>query len=87
MRSGTLAMFDALGFKGIWNRYDVKRDPECVMRKLIASERYALEVVSKDFGSVESAVANPARSELQIQIEVCVAGYEEIWGRSSAGTA
>ena len=59
MRSGTLAMFDALGFKGIWNRYDVKRDPECVMRKLIASERYALELMSKDFGSVESAVANP----------------------------
>ena len=68
MRSGTLAMFDALGFKGIWNRNDVKRDPECVMRKLIASERYALEFMGKDFGSVENAVANPGNQLASLDV-------------------
>jgi hypothetical protein len=38
------------------------------MRKLIASERYALEFMSKDFGSVESAVANPGNQLASLDV-------------------
>ena len=34
MRTGAIAMIDALGFKGVWNRPEVKDDPERVIQKL-----------------------------------------------------
>ncbi len=68
MRLGTLAMFDALGFKRIWDRHDVKEDPECVMRKLAASERSARDFIEKDFGSVERAIANPGNQLKRLDV-------------------
>lgn len=34
MTRGAIAMFDALGFKGIWNRPEFRDDPDVVLRKL-----------------------------------------------------
>jgi hypothetical protein len=68
MRSGTLAMFDALGFRRIWSRHDVKEDPGRVMRKLVASERSALEFINNDFGSIERAIANPGNQLADLNV-------------------
>lgn len=58
MQTGTLAMFDALGFKRIWSRADVKADPQCVIQKLINSERSARNFIEKSFGSTDGAIAH-----------------------------
>jgi hypothetical protein len=61
-------MFDALGFKRIWDRHDIKADPECVMRKLVASERAARDISEKEFGSVDKAIANPGNQLKRLDV-------------------
>jgi hypothetical protein len=47
MKRGALAMFDALGFKGIWQRPAIKANPDVVLRKLQALRRGAHGVVDR----------------------------------------
>ena len=48
MRTGALAFIDALGFKGIWRRNDVAKDPTKVLRKLHAIESNLAEDMRYD---------------------------------------
>jgi len=65
MKHGAVAIFDALGFKGIWSRV---LDPDTVIAKLRAFQ----EVVDEELGDVHSRVAALGK-ELGIDTEISVA--------------
>lgn len=50
MRTGVVAMFDALGFKGIWNRPGVLENPSMVIEKLLRLEHEMNQKLDRDFG-------------------------------------
>lgn len=61
MQTGVLAMFDALGFKGIWGRSENKSNPERVIRKLLDLERDTNAFLDADFGGSRAAqIENPS---------------------------
>lgn len=53
MKTGTVAMLDALGFKGIWNRPDVRVDPNSLMRKLQELAAESERAMDESFGDAE----------------------------------
>ena len=63
MRRGTIAMFDALGFKGIWNRNpELREEPELVTKKLHALSEKTEEIMNLRFGDDQkrrSLTTNP----------------------------
>jgi hypothetical protein len=60
MRVGALAMFDALGFKGIWSRPGIRENPELVISKLRDLESRVSAFLDRDFGGNRNdAVKNP----------------------------
>jgi hypothetical protein len=50
MRRGTIAMFDALGIKGIWNRPELRESPELVTKKLHALAVKTEGIMNQMFG-------------------------------------
>ncbi len=62
MKSGAVAVIDALGFKGIWGRPECKDDPSIVMRKMkdllirIRDERTTNATLSKFIFSIKATL-------------------------------
>jgi hypothetical protein len=64
MRMGVLAMFDALGFKGIWGRPEIRGNPSVVIDKLLRLERDMNAMLDREFGGDRMATARSAGNVL-----------------------
>ena len=66
MRRGALSMFDALGFKGIWTREEVRDEPERVITKLKDLQSHAhktRDLIRKELPEIEK------QAGLRIEVE------------------
>lgn len=64
MRLGALAMFDALGFRGIWNRAGVREDPDLPISKLLKLEDKMNAMLDQEFGGGRSTAIADDRNVL-----------------------